>query len=63
MTKTEKRNWMSNIENSSSIVAKKVGQKTVDFIFQKYGAKSIYDLNPCDYQEIWNELYFYEVDD
>lgn len=63
MTKSEKRNWISNIESTTFIVAKKVGQETVNFIFQKYGAKGIYDLDPHDYQALWNELYFYETDD
>lgn len=62
MNKSEKENWILNIENSASVVASEIGQETVDFIFQKYGAKSVYDLNPCDYQNLWNELYFYEID-
>lgn len=63
MTKSEKQNWISNIENTAFIVAQKVGQQTVNFIFQKYGSQGIYDLNSHDYQAVWNELYFYEIDD
>ena len=54
--------WLISIENSAAIVAASLGQETVDFILQKYNAKSIEELDPYDYEAVFGELYQYEVD-
>ena len=59
MTKTD---WIISIENSAAIVASVLGQETVDFILQNYGAKSIEELDPHDYELIFGELFQYEAD-
>ena len=58
MTKAEKTNWLINLED----VAAQVDAATIDFICRKYGARDIYELSPYDYQEAWNELYYYAVE-
>ncbi len=58
MTKTDKVNWIINLENISS----QVDAENVKFVCEKYGAKEIYSLSPYDYQEAWNELFQYAVD-
>lgn len=47
MTKTDKVNWIINLENISS----QVDAENVKFVCEKYGAKEIYSLSPYDYQE------------
>lgn len=59
MTKSD---WLISIENSVAVVASALGQKTVDFIFQKYGASSIEELHPSNYESVFGELYQYEAD-
>lgn len=59
MTNTD---WLISIEDSAAIVASVLGQETVDFILQKYNAKSIDDLDPHDYEAVFGELYQYEAD-
>lgn len=58
MTKTERKNWIINLEDISS----QVDAETVIFICGKYGAKDIYGLFSSDYQEVWNELFDYARD-
>ena len=58
MTKAEKETWIINLEDLSS----RIDSETVKFVCGKYGAKSIYDLSPIDYQEVWNELFDCERD-
>lgn len=38
MTRAERNNWLTNIENTSAKVAANVEQETVDFVLSKYGA-------------------------
>lgn len=57
MKKTEKENWLANIQNSADNLATQIGYDTVKFILQKYGASTIEKLNPCYYSEVFNELY------
>ena len=58
MTKAEKRNWLTNLEDVSS----QVDAEIVKFVCGKYGARDIYGLSPSDYQEAWNELFHYARD-
>lgn len=59
MTKTERENWIINLEDVST----QIDAETVKFVCGKYGAKSIYCLHSCDLQEAWNELFQCVVDD
>lgn len=58
MTKNEKENWLCNIQNTAKEVTVIYGSETVTHIFQKYGARSVYDLNPVYYSEVFDELDF-----
>ena len=58
MTNAENENWMINLEDISS----QIDAEKVRFVCKKYGAKDIYSLSSCNYQEVWNELFQYAVD-
>lgn len=58
MTKSEKNNWLINLEDVSS----QVDAKIVQFVCGKYGANNIYELSPHNYQDAWNELFDYARD-
>ena len=62
VTKDERENWIINIENTASTISSQVGSAVVDAVFQRYGAKSIEDLSPCDLPDVFNELYAIEAD-
>lgn len=62
MTKSERENWIINIENTASAISSQVGSAVVDSVFQRYGARSVEDLNPCDLPDVFNELYAIEAD-
>ena len=47
-----KEDWIINIENTMSHLTK----NQVLFVMGKYQLKSIYDLTPSEYSDIWNEL-------
>lgn len=53
-----KIDWISNLENATAEVSALLGRETVQHVLQKYGAKSIEDLNPCYYSEAFGELDF-----
>ncbi len=53
-----KKEWILNLENAAAEVATLWGQETVQHILQKYDAKSIDDLSPCYYSEVFDELDF-----
>lgn len=61
VTKDERENWIINIENTASTISSQVGSAVVDAIFQKYGAKSVEDLNPSDLPDVFSELYAIEA--
>ena len=62
VTKDERENWIINTENTASTISSQVGSAVVDAVFQRYGAKSIEDLSPCDLPDVFNELYAIEAD-
>lgn len=62
MKRDERENWIINIENTASTISSQVGSAVVDAVFQKYGAKSVEDLNSNDLQDVFNELYAIEAD-
>lgn len=53
-----KKDWIINLENAAAAVAALLGKETVQHILQKYDAKSIDDLSPCYYSEVFDELDF-----
>lgn len=66
VTKDERENWIINIENTASTISSQLGSAVVDAVVdtvvQRYGAKSIEDLNPNDLSDVFNELYAIEAD-
>ena len=62
MTRSERNNWLINIENTAAEVATNVRQETVDFVLNKYGAKSVYALKSSDLSDVFSELYTIESD-
>lgn len=47
MTKSEKRMWLTNIENAGDAVVAEYGSEVVQSVFQRYDAHGTYDLSPC----------------
>lgn len=41
MTKSERKNWIINIENSTKAISAQFGSVVVDAVFNKYGAHGI----------------------
>ena len=62
MTKSEKENWLCNIQNAAAEVAALLGDITVQHVLQIYGARSIEGLNPAYYSEVFDELDFMAAD-
>ncbi len=50
------------INNAASIIESELGSEVVDFVFQKYGAHDINDLNPAYLPDVFNEFYAIEAD-
>ena len=42
MTKSEKRMWLTNIENAANDVAAEYGSEVAQSVFQRYGARGTY---------------------
>ena len=61
MTTIEKDSYIISIEESASIISSQVGSAVVDSVFQRYGAHSVEDLNPCDLPDVFSELYAIEA--
>ncbi len=62
MTKSERENWIINIENSAAAIESQLGSAVVKFIFERYGAHGTWDLAPSDLPEVFSELYAIEAD-
>ena len=62
MTKSERKNWLINIENSAATVESCLGSAVVKSVLERFGAHSIQDLNPSNYSEVLSELYAIEAD-
>ena len=45
-----------NIESAAAEVSQQFGSEEVEFVFMKYGATSIDELNPSDYSSVFSEL-------
>lgn len=61
MTRTERENWLVNIENTASFVASEIGAKVVDSILCRYGTSSIEGIASSDLAEVFSELYAIEA--
>lgn len=62
MNRSERENWITNIDNTASFITSEIGSETVDFVLGKYGASSIEDISDDDLLEVFNELYAIEAD-
>ena len=62
MTKSERMNWIINIENTAAAVSAQIGQAVVDSVFKQYGAHSAWNMNPSDLPDVFSELYAIEAD-
>ena len=62
MTKAERENWLCNIQETATAVAKQTGWRTVKSVLRRYGASSIEKLNPGDYPAVFSDLYAIEDD-
>ena len=62
MTREERNNWLINIENTASFIASEIRDETVNFVFEKYGAKSVERIASSDLAEVFSELYAIEAD-
>ena len=62
MTKSERKHWIINIENTAAAVSAQVGQAVVDSVFKRYGAHGTWDLNPSYLTDVFSELYAIEAD-
>ena len=58
MKMINKKDWIINLENAAAEAATLLGKETVRHILQKYGARSIEDLSPFHYNEVFDELDF-----
>ena len=47
-----------NIESAATEVSQQLGSKSkeVEFVFMKYGATNLDDLDPSDYSSVFSEL-------
>lgn len=62
VTKDERENWIINIENTASTISSQLGSAVVDGVLQRYGARSVEDLNLSDLPDVFSELYAIEAD-
>lgn len=62
MTKQERNEWLINIENTASFIAREIGEETVDFVLGKYGVSCIENISSFDVSEIFSELYAIKAD-
>ena len=62
MTRSERENWLCNIQETATAVAKQTGWRTVKSVLRRYGASSIEKLRPSDYPAVFSELYAIEAD-
>lgn len=62
MTRSERRNWIANIESSAATVEPQLGSAVINSVFGRYGAHSVEDLNPSDLPEVFSDLYAVEAD-
>lgn len=62
MTQSERINWLINIENCASVIESQLGAAVVQSVLNRYGAQSIWNLNPSNLSEVFSDLYAIEAD-
>lgn len=45
-----------NLENVIAEVSQQLGSEEVEFVFMKFGATNLDDLDPSDYSSVFSEL-------
>lgn len=56
MKSSDRKMWVTNIENAASAVAAEYDNAVAKSVFARYGAHSFYDLAPCNYCEVFADL-------
>ena len=62
MKKSERENWIMNIENSAAAICSELDSAVVEAVFRRYDAHNAYDARTSDLPEIFSELYAIEAD-
>lgn len=62
MTRAERENWLCNIQETATAVARQTSWGTVKSVLRQYGATSIEKLKPSDYPAVFSDLYAIETD-
>lgn len=62
MTKSERQNWIDNIDNSAAIVSSEMGSAVVDTVFRRFGIRCVEDASDSILPDIFNEIYAIEAD-
>lgn len=53
---TEKETLRINIEELEREVSQQLGSEEVEFVFMKFGATNLDELDPSDYSSVFSEL-------
>lgn len=53
---TEKETLHINIEELEREVSQQLGSEEVEFVFMKFGATNLDDLDPSDYSSVFSEF-------
>lgn len=53
---TEKETLRINIEELEREVSQQLGSEEVEFVFMKFGATNLDDLDPSDYSTVFSEF-------
>ncbi len=61
MTDSERDNWLCNLQETATIVARQTSRETVYNVLSRYGTSSIEELNPGDYSDVFSDLYAIEA--
>ncbi len=62
MTRKETEMYQINIEAAASIISSNIGQHVVNSVFNRYDTSNVYDLNPADLPDVFDELSAIEDD-
>ena len=54
--------YIASIMQSVSVISSELDSRVAESVFEKYGAKSVYDLNPTYLPDVFSELYAIEAD-
>ncbi|MBR1442980.1 MAG: hypothetical protein IJ583_05535 [Firmicutes bacterium] len=62
MAKIYNSDYIASIEQSASIISTEFGSRVVEYVFERYGAHGIEDLNSSYLPDVFSELYAIETD-